>query len=134
MLNAFRGTRPDITPAQLTAIVAALTQCLRAFGIFDVTPEQQDALNVASGLLLAVVLGDVGIRAARNSADAKTQAAALQAPMPPLVDVDGIDPEHELLMAAGEDLPTDEEEFAASVPVDQAAPVQPSQAGLTDTA
>lgn len=110
MLNIFRGGRPDITPAQTTAIIAAGAQFLRAFGIYDVTPEQQDALNVASGLLLAVVLGDVGIRAARNSADAKVQAAALTAP-PAHDAATRSDPDLDALIELGEDLPSDEEEF-----------------------
>jgi hypothetical protein len=111
MLNTLRGPRPDITPAQVTAIVAAAAQFLRAFGIYDITPEQQEALNVASGLLLAVVIGDVGIRAARNSADAKRDAAALAAPVAPPADAP-VGPELAALLTGGEDLPTDEEEFA----------------------
>jgi len=125
MLKAFAGARPDITPAQTTAIIAAVAQFLRAFGIYDVSPEQQDALNVACGLLLAVVLGDVGIRAARNSADAKRDVAALTAaPHPPMSDPPE-DPEHDELMAEGEDLPGDAEEFAAQP--DQASRVTPDE-------
>lgn len=128
MLNAFRGPRPDLTPAQITALIAAAAQFLRAFGIYDISPEQQDALNVASGLLLAVVIGDVGIRAARNSADAKVQSAALATPAPAAPTASGIDLEHEALVTVDDDLPSDEEEFAAPPP--DAPPVQPSQVGV----
>jgi hypothetical protein len=58
--------------------------------------------------------------------DADVQAAALQAPQPALVSA-----EHDLedeFISTGEDLPDDDEEFAAPPPDETNMPIQPSQA------
>lgn len=59
--------------------------------------------------------------------DATVQAAALTAAAPGPPDATGIDPVHEALLELGEDLPSDDEEFAAPPPNEP--PVQPSQTG-----
>lgn len=120
-MKMFGGHRPDLTPVQATALavggVPVVSNLLSAFGVFTPTPEQIDALTNAvnwgvplAGLLLA---GDAGIRAARNHADAKVQAAAVIATPPTPVELDT-------------DLPDDDEEFANQ------PPMQPSQTGVAD--
>jgi hypothetical protein len=91
MTGIIRGQRPDLTPAQLVGVALAgvpvVATLLRAFGVYDVSPEQQQALQdtvtwggVLGGLLFA---SDAGLRAARNHADARRDAAALSAPTVP---------------------------------------------------
>lgn len=60
--------RPDITPVGYTVIVGAVVQFARAFGIWDASAEQEEALNSACYMLVALGLGDVALRAARNIA------------------------------------------------------------------
>jgi hypothetical protein len=83
MTNIFRGPRPDLTPAQVVGVLVAgipvIATLLRAFGLYDVGPDQQEALEkaviwagVVAGLLFA---SDAGLRAARNAADARRGAA-----------------------------------------------------------
>jgi len=101
MTNIMRGHRPDITPAQLVGVIVAgvpvIATLLRAFGAYDVTPEQQHALQetVTWGAVLggALFASDAGLRAARNHADARRHAAALSAPGGPQVlpEVDEVD-------------------------------------------
>jgi hypothetical protein len=87
MLDIFRGQRPDVTPAQVAAVlvagVPAIATLLSAFGIADLTKEQQDALTtvltwsaVLAGLLIG---GDATLRTARNLVDGKRDAAAMLA-------------------------------------------------------
>jgi hypothetical protein len=87
MFNIFRGQRPDVTPAQLAAVlvagVPAIATLLSAFGVADLTQEQQDALSQAltwcailAGLLIG---GDATLRTARNMVDGKRDAAAMLA-------------------------------------------------------
>ena len=49
MFNIFRGQRPDVTPAQVAAVlvagVPAIATLLSAFGVADLTQDQQDALS-----------------------------------------------------------------------------------------
>jgi hypothetical protein len=85
MLDFLKGRRPDITAAQLAAVVVAgvpgVATLLTTFGIADVSAGQQDALSGAltwSAVLAAVLIGgDATLRSARNLADAKTDAAAM---------------------------------------------------------
>jgi hypothetical protein len=101
MTNIMRGHQPDITPAQLVGVVVAgvpvVATLLRAFGVYDVTPDQQHAMQetVTWGAVLggALFASDAGLRAARNHADARRHAAALSAPGGPQVlpEVDGED-------------------------------------------
>lgn len=91
MTGITRGQRPDLTPAQLVGVALAgvpvLATLLRAFGVYDVSLEQQQALQdtVTWGGVLGGVLfaSDAGLRAARNHADARRDAAALSAPTSP---------------------------------------------------
>jgi hypothetical protein len=91
MASIFSGTRPDLTPAQVVGLLVAgvpiLANILRAFGVYEVSHEQQQALQdtltwggVMAGALFAA---DAGVRAARNAADAKRDAAALSTPPDP---------------------------------------------------
>jgi hypothetical protein len=88
MTSIVRGPRPDITPAQIVGILVAavpvVASLLHAFGVFDASAAQQDAIRdaivwcgVTAGVLVA---SDAGVRAARNAADAKRDVAALGAP------------------------------------------------------
>jgi len=84
MLNVF-GPRPDVTPTQLLGVLLAgvpvVASSLRAFGVYDLSKDQQQALRDAGqwGAISAVglFLSDAGLRAARNHADAQVQAASL---------------------------------------------------------
>jgi len=58
--------RPNVTPIQYAAIIAVVIQFTRAFGIWDASAEQVDALTAASALLGALVFGDAGLRGLRN--------------------------------------------------------------------
>jgi hypothetical protein len=91
MTSILRGPRPDLTPAQVVGVLLAaipvIANLLRAFGLYDVSAEQQQALQeamtwggVVAGLLFA---SDAGVRAARNAADARRDAALLSAPAAP---------------------------------------------------
>jgi hypothetical protein len=87
MFNAFRGDRPDVTPAQLAAVlvagVPAVATLLSAFGVADLSQEQQNALSdaltwcaILAGLLIG---GDATLRTARNVAGARRDSAAYAA-------------------------------------------------------
>ena len=85
MFDFLKGRRPDITAAQIAAGLVAgvpgVATLLTTFGVADVNAAQQDALSGAvtwSAVLAAVLIGgDATLRAARNLADAKTDAAAM---------------------------------------------------------
>jgi hypothetical protein len=74
MAGLTAGPRPDITPPQIVAMVAAgipiLAQLLHAFGIYDLTVEAQVALNNAvtwaSVLAGSLIGGDALLRLGRN--------------------------------------------------------------------
>jgi len=141
MLSIFRGQRPDVTPAQAVALVVAgvpvVSNLLRAFGVYDPSPEQEKALGDAIqwGGITAVGLfaADAGVRAARNSADAKTYAAAVTSPTQPPDVVHDMPQPYEAETVSDNELPSDEEEFAAPPPDEledeptDPAVVQPSQ-------
>jgi hypothetical protein len=99
MKSAFQGQRPDLTPAQAVSLLVAgvpvVASLLRAFGVYDIGPAQEEALRNAvtwacafAGLLLA---SDAGLRAARNAADGRRDAAALASPAMPHAHVPEID-------------------------------------------
>jgi hypothetical protein len=123
MLNIFRGQRPDVTPAQIAALlvagIPAIATLLSAFGVADVTQEQQDSLKevLTWGAILAGVLigGDATLRTARNVVDAKRDVTAMQvggAPAP----ADGGGPDDPEADAAERTVTiSDEEEFADEV-------------------
>ena len=87
MFNIFRGQRPDVTPAQVAAVlvagIPAVATLLSTFGLYTLTADQQDALAgvltwsaVLAGLLIG---GDATLRTARNVVDAKRDTAAFAA-------------------------------------------------------
>lgn len=158
MLNAFRGSKPDLTPAHGAAILIAgipiLANLLSVFGVYDVSRDQQKALEdtVQWGALFGGLLigGDAAVRAARNKATATIQAAAFNTTAGPpdagapasvtttvedtasggsttITTVDDDVDAHE------GDLPTDDDEFAVPPPDEledeptDPAVVQPSQ-------
>lgn len=77
------GPRPEITPPQLVAMVAAgvpiLAQLLHAFGIYDLSVEAQVALNNAvtwaSVLAGSLIGGDAILRLGRNLRKGNVEAA-----------------------------------------------------------
>lgn len=86
-MNATKGKRPDLTPAQVVAATIAgipiVSNLLAAFNVITVSGLQQEALSdtvtwggVVAGLLIG---GDVALRSARNRADSKVETAALTA-------------------------------------------------------
>ena len=87
MPKILQGPRPDITAAQIAAVlvagVPAIATLLTAFGLGDLSAAQQDALSGAltwSAILAGLLIGgDATLRAARNLAVAKTDAAAMTA-------------------------------------------------------
>jgi hypothetical protein len=74
-MGVLKGVRPDITPAQIVSGVPVLATLLASFGVWDPTPEQQDALQAAVGWAAALVLGDAGLRVGRSLASAKRDVA-----------------------------------------------------------
>jgi hypothetical protein len=136
MLDFLKGRRPDITAAQIGAVTVAgvpgVATLLTAFGVADVDAAQQTALADAltwSAVLAAVLVGgDAALRATRNLADARTDAAAMTvgetAPLSPEIDLQ--DPETDFEEDDGLPISDEEEFFAeselerleASVPAD----------------
>ena len=122
MFDFLKGRRPDITAAQIGAGVVAgvpgVAALLTAFGVADVGAAQQDALSGAvtwSAVLAAVLIGgDAALRATRNLADAKTDAAAMAVgASPPLAPEDDLQ-DAEADFEEDDGLPvSDEEEFFA---------------------
>jgi hypothetical protein len=122
MMDIFRGQRPDVTPAQVAAVlvagIPAIATLLSAFGVADVSQAQQDALSgaltwcaVLAGLLIG---GDATLRTARNVADSRRHAAvvAASAGVPATTGVISEDPDVDGVEAAMS--VTDEEEFASA--------------------
>jgi hypothetical protein len=72
--NLVSGPRPDITPPQGVAMVIAgipiLAELLRAFGIYDLDGDEQEALSNAvtwaSVFASALIGGDAVVRTGRN--------------------------------------------------------------------
>ena len=61
--------RPDVTKAQLIALVQAVLGVAAAFGM-DLSDEQRDAiLQLVGQLGVALILADAGLRGARNLSD-----------------------------------------------------------------
>lgn len=60
--------RPDVTPIGYAAIVGVVIQFARAFGIWDASEEQADALLAACALLGTLAIGDTVLRGFRNLA------------------------------------------------------------------
>jgi len=58
--------RPDITPAQIIGLVPVVASLLKAFGVYDLSPEQQQALQDAVTAGLALIGADAVIRVGRS--------------------------------------------------------------------
>lgn len=81
MGTVLKGTRPDITPAQIISGIPIFATLLRAFGVYDLAPDQQNALSDATTWAMALIAGDAILRVGRNYAAAKT--AFVGQPVPP---------------------------------------------------
>jgi hypothetical protein len=74
-----QGLRPDITPAQIVAIVGNVIAVAIAFGA-HITKQQQDAILALVGALGAfLILGDAHLRGRRVQASAIRDAATVHA-------------------------------------------------------
>jgi hypothetical protein len=88
MKGLTQGTMPDITPPQLVALVIAgipiIAQLLHAFGLYDVSPEAQQALSNAltwAGVLAGSLIGgDALLRTGRNLRKGAVEAALVSDP------------------------------------------------------
>jgi hypothetical protein len=86
--NLVKGNMPDITPSQLVAGVIAgipiIASLLRAFGLYDLSIEQQNALNDtvtwASVFAGALIGGDAIVRTGRNVRKGTVEAALVTNP------------------------------------------------------
>lgn len=95
MKGVLTGLKPDITPAQVVAVlIYGLPQILVLLGV-HLGPEQTDALDELRWLALGLIGGDAALRVARNSAGAKVEAAALSAASVPPQLPAGVLPERE---------------------------------------
>jgi len=79
MLQVFKGNRPDITPAQIVSGVPILAALLNAFGVYSLSPEQQDALQTTGIWALGILGADAAIRIGRNVSDIKSNAVVAEA-------------------------------------------------------
>jgi hypothetical protein len=74
-----QGLRPDITPAQIVAIVGNVVAVAIAFGA-HITKQQQDAILALVGALGAfLIVGDAHLRGRRAHASAIRDAATVHA-------------------------------------------------------
>jgi len=67
---------PDITPAQVLAIIAAIVGAATAFGLDLSTGQQQAIMGLAGALVVMLPASDAHIRRSRNQREAKIMAAA----------------------------------------------------------
>jgi hypothetical protein len=129
------GIRPDVTLAQkLASLIVGIPIICKLLSVFDIvtlTLIQQEALadtvqwaGIFAGIL---VVSDTGLRAARNSHDAKVTTAAMHPTAgtgtPPLDHgARAIPSDEDPLPSAGGPLPTDEQEFGGAVQESQEFP------------
>jgi ACR3 family arsenite efflux pump ArsB len=79
--QTFTGQRPDITPAQLVAVVGNVIAVAVAFGA-HITKQQQDAILALVGVLGAfLIASDAHLRSRRALATAYREATAAHAAM-----------------------------------------------------
>ena len=77
--SLIQGLRPDITPAQIVAIVGNVIAVAIAFGA-HITKQQQDAILALVGALGAfLIASDAHLRGRRAHASAVREAAAVHA-------------------------------------------------------
>lgn len=114
-----KGQRPDLTPAQLVGVGLLVLYVLLVVA-FGLTGDAKDAIEDLRLVALALIGGDALIRVGRNYAEGQTVAAAVSTGVagvaidsPSLPAFIG-DPEVEDVPV--DDLPSDEEEFAAPPP------------------
>lgn len=82
-MNWIEGPRPDITPPQIVATVIAgvpiVASLLRAFGVYDLSIEEEvalsDTVTWASVLAGALIGGDAILRTGRNLRKGQVEAA-----------------------------------------------------------
>jgi hypothetical protein len=67
-MNVLKGRRPDITAAQIVSGVPIICTMLAAFGLWEPTEEQKDALTAAVVWAVALVFGDSALRIGRGLA------------------------------------------------------------------
>lgn len=80
----FGGLRPDVTPAQLIAVVGSIIGVAVAFGL-DISDRQQDAiLNLVAIVSGSLIGGDAVLRGARNVAMRPPGERRANPPPPPL--------------------------------------------------
>ena len=78
----FRGQMPDITAAQIVAVVGNVIAVAVAFGV-SISHQQQDAVLALAGALGAIlIVGDSHLRGRRVVAHATIQAASIAAQTP----------------------------------------------------
>lgn len=139
MSDKIRGPRPDLTTAQIAALVVGGLPLALALahtvGVFDLNAAQLSTLTEAlkwgailSGLL---IIGDAILRTARNGADARVKSTVLAAPVEPhdaqapaaagetedpltALELATLDIVADLII--DDDLPSDDEETAAAPP------------------
>ena len=86
MSGLTKGPMPDITPPQIGGMliggIPIIAELLRAFGVYDLGIEQQEALSNAvtwaSVLGGALIGGDAILRTGRNMRRGQVEAAAVQ--------------------------------------------------------
>ena len=82
LASLVQGPRPDITPPQVVAMLVGgipiVAELLHAFGIYDISLEQQEALSNSvtwAGILAAALIGgDAILRTGRNARRGKVEA------------------------------------------------------------
>jgi len=120
MSTVFQGQRPDLTPAQVAAVLVAgvpvIATLLTVFGVAELDSQQQEALTNAlswGGVLAGLLIGgDATLRTARNVVDARRDTAAIAAAVgaSPTVVEGPHDPEADRVEP--DVLVSDDEEFA----------------------
>lgn len=67
--------RPDITPAQIVSGIPIFAELLHAFGVYDLSPLQQDSLAKAATWAIAILGADAVIRVGRSLGIGKSNVA-----------------------------------------------------------
>lgn len=155
IIRAFEGDRPDITPAQVPGLIAAIAVVLNVFGVYHLNDQQTAALIGLVVVVVGLFGADAKIRGDRNKADGTIVSAGIlkngtssaaptfTTPLSPISAVAG-----QTLPPIGgleDELPDDAVEFASPPPSDDEiaeasppppgawsdeTPIQPSEDGL----
>jgi outer membrane biosynthesis protein TonB len=79
----FSGKMPDITPAQIVAVIGNVIAVAVAFGL-HLSKQQEDAILAVAGALGSfLIVGDAHLRGRRALAQATVEAANAVVPPPP---------------------------------------------------